>query len=155
MLALPLGCGNLSCPPDPLLPGARCGAPALMPAPKRGRGSHPAGWRVIDHAFPCSRPIGRRRSARPWMSGPTKAAAFDDEAALTFDREMPMSRAVNIDAPKDDVLKIAARHDAAISAIEPLLPRGTRVVFMNADDARTIAQEIGRASCRERVCQYV
>ncbi len=55
-----------------------------------------------------------------------------------------MSRAVNIDAPKDEVLKIAARHDAAISAIEPLLPRGTRVVFMNADDARTIAQAFGR-----------
>src|SRR3546814_5177094 len=62
-----------------------------MPAPKRGRGSHPAGWRVIDHAFPCSRPIGRRRSARRWMSGPTKAAAFGNEAALTSIGRCPRS----------------------------------------------------------------
>jgi hypothetical protein len=42
-----------------------------------------------------------------------------------------MSRAVNIDALQSEVIAVAAEHGAAISAIEPLHPRGTRVVFMN------------------------
>ncbi|MET0308752.1 MAG: hypothetical protein ABW023_08605 [Sphingomonas sp.] len=51
-----------------------------------------------------------------------------------------MSRALNIDAPVDAVIAMSAKHKAAISAIEPLMPKGTRVVFMNADDAAVIAQ---------------
>ncbi|MCM8731033.1 hypothetical protein ACFO8O_08685 [Hephaestia sp. GCM10023244] len=55
-----------------------------------------------------------------------------------------MSRAVNIDATEARVVKMAARHNATISAIEPLLPRGTRAVFTNIEDARTIAEAFGR-----------
>lgn len=54
-----------------------------------------------------------------------------------------MSRAVNIDATVDHVTAMSARHNAAISAIEPLLPRGTRVVYMNAGDAAVVAGAYG------------
>ena len=55
-----------------------------------------------------------------------------------------MSRALNIDADRADVEKVAAKHNAAISAIEPLHPRGTRVVFMNMDGATAVAKAYGR-----------
>ena len=54
-----------------------------------------------------------------------------------------MSRAVNIDATVAQVIAKSAEHNAAISAIEPLVPRGTRVVFMNVDDAAMIARVYG------------
>jgi hypothetical protein len=54
-----------------------------------------------------------------------------------------VSRAVNIDATIDHVIATAAKHKAAISAIEPLLPQGTRVVFVNADDAAIVARAYG------------
>jgi ABC-type sugar transport system substrate-binding protein len=54
-----------------------------------------------------------------------------------------MSRALNIDATLDAVVAMSAKHSAAISAIEPLLPRGTRVVFMNADGAAAVARAYG------------
>lgn len=54
-----------------------------------------------------------------------------------------MSRALNIDATVADVTAMSVKHAAAISAIEPLLPRGTHVVFMNAKDAVTMAQAYG------------
>lgn len=54
-----------------------------------------------------------------------------------------MSRAVNIDADRADVIAMAAKHNAAISAIEPLHPNGTRVVLMNADGARAVAKAFG------------
>lgn len=54
-----------------------------------------------------------------------------------------MSRAVNIDAKEADVIAMAAKHDAAISAIEPLLPRGTRVVFMNMVGAEAVSRAYG------------
>lgn len=54
-----------------------------------------------------------------------------------------MSRAVNIDATVDEVLALSAEHNATISAIEPLHPQGTRVVFMNADDAAVVARVYG------------
>jgi ABC-type sugar transport system substrate-binding protein len=54
-----------------------------------------------------------------------------------------MSRALNIDATLDAVVAMSAKHNAAISAIEPLLPRGTRVVFMNADGAAVVARAYG------------
>ncbi|MCJ8158466.1 hypothetical protein [Sphingomonas sp. LaA6.9] len=54
-----------------------------------------------------------------------------------------MPRALNIDATVDDVVALSARHNAAISAIEPLFPQGTRVVFMNAGDAAVVARAYG------------
>ena len=54
-----------------------------------------------------------------------------------------MSRALNVDAPIAHVVALASKHNASISAIEPLLPRGTRVVFMNADDAAVIRRAYG------------
>lgn len=49
-----------------------------------------------------------------------------------------MSRAVNIDATVDQVVAMSAKHGATISAIEALVPKGTRVVFVRAEDARAI-----------------
>jgi hypothetical protein len=54
-----------------------------------------------------------------------------------------MSRAVNIDATHVAVVEMAAKHNAAISAIETLVPSGTRVVFMNADGAAAVARAFG------------
>ena len=39
---------------------------------------------------------------------------------------------------------MAAKHNAAISAIEPLHPRGTRVVLMNIDGAQAVAKAFGK-----------
>lgn len=49
-----------------------------------------------------------------------------------------MSRAMNVDASHADVIAMCAKHNATISAIEPLLSGGTRVVMMNGDDAATV-----------------
>jgi hypothetical protein len=54
-----------------------------------------------------------------------------------------MSRVLNIAATLDHVVALSAKHNAAISAIEPLSPSGTRVVFMNADDAAVVARAYG------------
>ena len=54
-----------------------------------------------------------------------------------------MSRAVNIDATVEEVVALSAEHNAAISAIEPLLPQGTRVVFVNADGAANVTRACG------------
>lgn len=55
-----------------------------------------------------------------------------------------MSRAINIDAEQADVVAMAAKHQAAISAIESLHPRGTRVVLMNIDGANAVAKAFGK-----------
>ena len=55
-----------------------------------------------------------------------------------------MSRALNIDASLDEVISMAAKHKAEISAIEALEPSGTRVVFTNADGAAVVARAYGR-----------
>ncbi|TGX56169.1 hypothetical protein E5A73_03475 [Sphingomonas gei] len=55
-----------------------------------------------------------------------------------------MSRALNIDADTATVIAMAAKHAAAISAIEPLHPRGTRVVLMNIDGANVLAKAFGK-----------
>ena len=55
-----------------------------------------------------------------------------------------MSRALNIDASVADVIAMAARHDVVISAIEQLVPAGTRVVCVNGDGAATIARAFGK-----------
>jgi len=50
---------------------------------------------------------------------------------------------MNVDATVDEVVALAASHGAAISAIEPLIPKGTRVVFVRAEDARVIGAVYG------------
>lgn len=55
-----------------------------------------------------------------------------------------MSRAVNVDATVEDVVAMSAKHDALISAIEPLDPKGTRVIFMNAEGAARVARAFGK-----------
>lgn len=54
-----------------------------------------------------------------------------------------MSRALNVKATVAEVVAFSAKHNAAISAIEALHPEGTRVVYMNADDAATVARAYG------------
>jgi hypothetical protein len=54
-----------------------------------------------------------------------------------------MSRALNIDATVAEVTAMSANHSVQISAIEPLQPSGTRVVFMNMEGAATIARVYG------------
>jgi len=49
-----------------------------------------------------------------------------------------MSRAMNINAERADVIETCAKLNTPISAIEPLLSGGTRVVMMNGDDAETV-----------------
>ena len=49
-----------------------------------------------------------------------------------------MSRAMNIDADRALVIETCARLKTPISAIEPLLSGGTRVVMMNGDDAEIV-----------------
>lgn len=54
-----------------------------------------------------------------------------------------MSRALNIDATVDQVIASSAKQQAAISAIEPLVPRGTRVVFVRGEDALAMERVFG------------
>jgi hypothetical protein len=46
-----------------------------------------------------------------------------------------MSRAMNVTVTEVEVRAAAAEHGTPISAIETILSGGTRVVFMNGDDA--------------------
>lgn len=62
-----------------------------------------------------------------------------------------MSRAINIDAPMDEVIATSDKLKAVISAIEPLSPKGTRVVFANAEGAATIARAFGSQIITGRV----
>lgn len=54
-----------------------------------------------------------------------------------------MSRALNIKATVAEVIAMSAKKGAAITAIEPLTPVGTRVVYMNSDQTATIARAYG------------
>jgi hypothetical protein len=54
-----------------------------------------------------------------------------------------MSRALNVDATLAEVVAFSAKHNALISAIEPLHPKGTRVVFMNGEDAARVTRAYG------------
>jgi hypothetical protein len=54
-----------------------------------------------------------------------------------------MSRALNVEATVGEVTALAVKHGVEISAIEPLHPSGTRVVFMKVEDAATIARVYG------------
>lgn len=55
-----------------------------------------------------------------------------------------MSRAMNVDASAADVTALCAKHRAGISAIEPLLSGGTRLVMLNGDDAETMRKAFGK-----------
>lgn len=46
-----------------------------------------------------------------------------------------MSRAINLNLTAGEVRAAVLKQGAAISAIEPLFPRGTRVVLTSADQA--------------------
>jgi hypothetical protein len=54
-----------------------------------------------------------------------------------------MSRALNVDATIDQVLTASTKQQAAISTIEPLVPSGTRVVFVRSEDARAMERVFG------------
>lgn len=54
-----------------------------------------------------------------------------------------VTRAVNIEATIDHIIATSAELNAVISAIEPLVPTGTRVVFVNADGAAAVARAYG------------
>ena len=54
-----------------------------------------------------------------------------------------MSRAINVDATPDEVLKACQRQGVTISAIEALQSGGTRVV-LNADATEKMQQAFGR-----------
>lgn len=55
-----------------------------------------------------------------------------------------MSRAINVNAPQADVVKLCGKHNAPISAIESLPSGGTRVVFNNAEATATMTRIFGR-----------
>jgi len=51
-----------------------------------------------------------------------------------------MSRAINIDATRSEVIAMCEKLHTPISVIERLHPAGTRVVLHNAHDAGIVAQ---------------
>lgn len=53
-----------------------------------------------------------------------------------------MSRAINLDLSRDEVEAAALKRAAVISAIEPLFPRGTRVVLASSDAAALIRRAL-------------
>lgn len=53
-----------------------------------------------------------------------------------------MSRAINLNLTLDQVKAAVLKHDAVISSIEPLLPKGTRVVLTNADQAAALRRTL-------------
>ena len=53
-----------------------------------------------------------------------------------------MSRAINLNLTRDEVKAAVLKHGAVISAIEPLFPRGTRVVLKNGDHAAAMRRTL-------------
>jgi hypothetical protein len=51
-----------------------------------------------------------------------------------------MSRAININASRDDVIAACAKRNVPISAIEALQSGGPRVVMNNADDTAMMSK---------------
>lgn len=49
-----------------------------------------------------------------------------------------MSRAINLALTQDEVHAAVRKHGAVVSAIEPLFPRGTRVVLMRPEQAEKL-----------------
>ena len=54
-----------------------------------------------------------------------------------------MSRALNINAPKEHVVATCTKRSVGISSIESLRSGGTRVVMKNAVDSAVIAKAYG------------
>jgi len=54
-----------------------------------------------------------------------------------------MSRAININAPREHVIATCAKRKVAISAIESLHSGGTRVVMNNVEDKAVIEKAYG------------
>lgn len=54
-----------------------------------------------------------------------------------------MSRAINVSAAPAEVSLLCQQRNIPISAIEALVPAGTRVVFMNETDTATMKQVFG------------
>lgn len=69
---------------------------------------------------------------------------MNDDTTNTIPVQPTESRAMNVDMAHADVVKLCAKHDAAISAIEGLVSGGTHVVFKNITDARTLRAAFGR-----------
>jgi hypothetical protein len=59
-----------------------------------------------------------------------------------------MSRAMNLSVNQSEVVKICGDMGIATTSIEPLLPKGTRVVCLNADGAAALRNKM-RASMIE------
>jgi hypothetical protein len=53
-----------------------------------------------------------------------------------------MSRAINLNLTRDEVKAAVLKQGAVISAIEPLFPRGTRVVMKNGDHAAVMRRTL-------------
>ena len=62
-----------------------------------------------------------------------------------------MSRAININATRDQVVASCAKHKVPISAIETLHSGGTRVVLNNADDTAIMVKAYGSKVIRGAV----
>lgn len=79
-----------------------------------------------------------RRHSGPVLLGwprPIPARAASDALEI-----IPMSRALNLDAPKEHVLDTCAKQDLAITQIETLVSGGTRVVLKTAEGAVMLAR---------------
>lgn len=59
-----------------------------------------------------------------------------------------MSRAINLNLTRREVEAAVAKHGVVISAIEPLYPRGTRVVLTSGDHAAVI-----RRVCKQQIIE--
>jgi transcriptional/translational regulatory protein YebC/TACO1 len=53
-----------------------------------------------------------------------------------------MSRAINLNLTHDEVTAALSKQGAAMTSIEPLFPRGTRVVLKNADQAAVMRRAL-------------
>jgi hypothetical protein len=62
-----------------------------------------------------------------------------------------MSRAINVNAEVKDVQALCAKHDIAISTIEPLTSGGTRVVLLNPIGADRIRELLSKKIITEAI----
>ncbi len=86
--------------------------------------------------------IGPRISASPSPAGCSPGPAAPRPRSIPHRRTCHVAR-TDVDATVAHVVALSAKHNATISAIEQLQPQGTRVVFMNADDAAVVARAYG------------
>lgn len=65
-----------------------------------------------------------------------------------------MSRAINLAVPVADVISACAQHNAKITAIEPLVSGGSRVVLINGDDAARIRKVFAKNIIKGAVTRH-